>query len=797
MKFTHRWLKEHLETPLTPHDVAARLTLAGLEVSRVEDLAQGLDKVQVGFLEAVDPHPDAQRLTVCRVRVGEERLQVVCGATNHRPGDKVAVARVGAHLPGGMEIAQSTIRGQTSAGMLCSLSELGLATSSDGILILPPTAPEGGPVAPLLGRNDHLLEVELTPNRGDCLGVLGIARELAALTDQALRPPAIDFSTDPRINESHPVQVRIEDGVACPRYAGRVITGVRIAPSPPWLRQRLEAVGLRAINNVVDATNYLMLDLGQPLHAFDLATLAPPIVIRGAWDGETLTTLDGVSRTLTPEMTLIADSRRPLALAGIMGGAESGVSETTTTLFLEAACFNPLRIARTGRHLGIQSDSRHRFERGVDPEGLRRALDRLTRLVLDLAGGQAGPGLLVDAGTLRPPPPIPFRHARAMQLAGVDLPRAEVQALLARLGCRKVSSEEGETELYQPPSYRLDLRREEDLVEEIIRVYGYDRVPSRLPVGPVAPPVADPLAAVAACGRRVLVGLGYLEAINFAFVNAGQLAAFTPEVIPLPLLNPISEEQGVMRTLLAPGLLEAARRNLSRGNDRLRLFEVGRVFLPEADGAVAEAERLGGLLCGSATGRAWHTPARAIDFFDLKGDVTALLAGFGLGDITYRPEGPAFLHPGRKAALLRGDVALGWLGQLHPALQVRFDLPLPLFLFEIDLERLVTTAKEASAPTISRYPAVARDFAFVVDVGLPAAALMQAIGQVAPDLTRAVNLFDLYTGEHLPPGRKSLGVEVVFQAADRTLTDAEVQGLVDAIVVAAQRQFAATLRGPA
>ncbi|MBF0138005.1 MAG: phenylalanine--tRNA ligase subunit beta [Magnetococcus sp. DMHC-1] len=856
MKFTYRWLKEHLDIDMSPAEVATRLTLAGLEVGKVLDLGQGLEQVQVGLLTAVDPHPNAERLTVCQVRIGNEQIQVVCGATNHRPGDKVAVARVGARLPNGMEIAQSLIRGQSSAGMLCSLSELGLASTAEGILILPPTAPEGGPIAPLLGRHDHLFEVDLTPNRGDCLSVRGIARELAALTGRHVRQQNFELTEDASVGENHPITMRIDDGAACSLYAGRVIAGVRIGPSPVWLRQRLEAVGLRSINNIVDVTNYLMLDLGQPLHAFDLARLAPPLVVRGAWESETITTLDGMQRTLTPGMTLIADSRRPLALAGIMGGEESGVVATTTAIFLESACFDPVRTARTGRTLGLLSDSRYRFERGVDPEGVRPALDRATRLILDLAGGRAGPGFLVNAGTSHAPPPIPFRHGRAMQLAGITLPPKDVHDMLTRLGCQLIPTQSGseppsknvhdmlgsespsknvhdmltrlETLInqkqpwvpsqphpspvgaeplatpaptdsvvfYQPPSYRHDLRREEDLIEEIVRLHGYDRVPARLPTGPISLPAADPLTTLMGRSRRILVGLGYLETINFAFVSATQLALYTPEQSPLPLLNPISEEQGVMRTLLAPGLVETARRNLSRGHSRLRLCEIGRIFQPGAAGSVTESERIGGLLCGSATGRNWHTPPRSCDFFDLKGDVIALLAGLDLSDSTYRPGGPSFLHPGRKAEIVFQETTLGWLGEMHPALQERLDIPQPLFLFELDLERVLQQPiSSAHSVSISRFPSVARDFAFIVNVQLPADDLMQAIRQCVPDLIRSVTLFDLYTGDRLPAGRKSLGVEVIFQAEDRTLTEETIQGLADTIITTMQGKFAAAIPG--
>ncbi|MBF0624980.1 MAG: phenylalanine--tRNA ligase subunit beta [Magnetococcales bacterium] len=799
MKLTYHWLQDHLDTRLSPGEIASRLTMAGLEVEAVVDLGAPLDKVQVGLLETVDPHPNADRLTLCRVRVGEERLTIVCGATNHRPGDRVAVARVGAQLPNGLTIRQGKIRGETSQGMLCSAQELGLASQSDGILILPADAQPGVPVARILGREDTLFEVNVTPNRGDCLGVRGIARDLAAVLEADLRPLAPRVAVDPAVAQRHPVAVLLEDPEGCPRYTGRVIEGVRVAPSPDWLRHRLEAVGLRSINNVVDVTNLLLLDLGQPLHAFDLDRLQPPVVVRRAWAGERLLTLDGMERPLTGAMTLIADAQRPLALGGIMGGAASGVTEATVTLFLESACFDPIRIARTGRQLSIVSDSRYRFERGVDPDGVGPALDRATELILALAGGRAGPVVVAESGALVQPAPIPFRHQRAIRLAGVQLSPEQTHGMLTRLGCQAVEvpgAGDGATRHYRPPSFRQDLRLEEDLIEEIVRLYGYDRVPSRMPEGPVDAQETDPARALADQVRSLLTGRGYLETINFAFVAAQRVRAFQPEVRPVALVNPLSEDQGVLRTLLTPGLMEAAQRNLSRGNTQLRLFELGRIFLPQEGGPPTESEHLAALLSGPLAARSWNRPDRAVDFFDLKGDLEAVWSGLRLPPATFRPGGPGFLHPGRKADILLGGESCGWIGQLHPSRQEAFDLAQPLLLLELELAPLVAARERGRcAPFISRFPAVARDFAFVVDDGLPAEELLNAIRQTERPLIRRVGLFDLYTGPHVPDGKKSLGVEVVFQSADRTLTDAEVQGLADAITSAIQQQFQATLRG--
>ncbi|MEO5353632.1 MAG: phenylalanine--tRNA ligase subunit beta, partial [Magnetococcus sp. XQGC-1] len=476
MKFTHQWLLQHIPTDLTPQAIGERLTLAGLELEGLTDLRQGLEQVQVGRLLAVAPHPDADRLTLCQVQVGAEQLSIVCGAQNHRSGDRVAVARVGAVLANGLTIQRSRIRGQLSEGMLCSQAELGLAGSSDGILILPPETVDGLPLAEVLGRNDHLFELSLTPNRGDCLGVRGIARELGALTQTPLHPLPV---AAPEV-QSQQEMVRIEDAEGCPRYAGRIVRGVRIAPSPEWLRLRLESVGIRSINNVVDITNYILLDLNQPLHAFDLARLHLPLQIRRARSGERLRTLDGVERLLNEEMTVIADSQHPLALAGIMGGEESGVTAETTDLFLESAWFEPIRIARTGRRLGINSDSRHRFERGTDPEGLLLALERATQWILELAGGTAEPILWADTGRWSPLPPVSMRPQRINRLGGVALTPEGMATMLGHLGCRLVA-QEGESMTFQPPSHRHDLRREEDLLEEVIRLHGYDQVQTSLP----------------------------------------------------------------------------------------------------------------------------------------------------------------------------------------------------------------------------------------------------------------------------------------------------------------------------
>ena len=806
MKFTHRWLLQHIHTDLSPQALGDMLTLAGLELEGLVDLSQGLAHVQTGRLLEITRHPNADRLTLCQVQVGSERLSIVCGASNHRIGDVVAVAREGASLPNGLHVKKGHIRGQLSEGMLCSRQELGLSANADvnldGILIFPPDTPDGRPVAPILERHDHLFELGLTPNRGDCLGVRGIARELGALLDLPLHPiPSHVVET-----AASPVAIVIEDGDGCPRYAGRVVRGVSIGPSPAWLRHRLEAVGLRSINNVVDVTNFVLLDLNQPLHAFDLAHLHLPITVRRARSGEVLRTLDGEERLLTSDMTLIADTERPLALAGIMGGEASGVTESTTDIVLESAYFDPVRTARTGRKLGITSDSRYRFERGTDPEKIQFALDVATRWIVMLAGGEAEPATLVDAGTWILPPTVLLRPQRINTLGGMALSAEAMQGILTRLGCQNVACSPSDPVgalRFQPPSHRHDLRCEEDLLEEIVRVYGYDRIPSSLP--PLTSHGMDGIEQMPTVARlrRILGGRGYLEAINYAFISYDLQFQFDHDVKATALLNPISADQAVMRTCLVAGLLENSQRNLARGNQHLRLFEVGGVFLPHVlpngEGGLLEPQRLAALLTGPFSPRAWHTPQRETDFFDLKGDLEAVLRGMGVGRCHFEPGGPPFLHPGRKATIFDdARVVLGWIGQIHPAVQETLGLSQVVHCFELlDISCFdaapFTEFAEAQTP-VSRFPSVERDFAFVVDANVPAQHFLDAVDDVDPALIRATTLFDLYTGQHVPEGYKSLAVCVRLQADDRTLTEQEVQRVADRVVALVGERFGASLR---
>ncbi|MBF0341675.1 MAG: phenylalanine--tRNA ligase subunit beta [Magnetococcales bacterium] len=795
MKITLDWLSDHIDTDLDPATIGARLTMAGLELDALIRLDEGLERVQVGRLVTVNPHPNADRLTLCQLQVGEETLEIVCGARNHRAGDKVAVARVGATLPNGMEIQLGQIRGVTSHGMLCSLKELGLASEADGVLILPAETPEGMPIAEALGKNDVVLELGITPNRGDCLGVRGVARELAALTARPLRPLTVEpvAITAPEAV----AQVRLEDPTGCPRYAGRVIRGVKIGPSPRWLQNRLEAVGLRAINNVVDITNYLLLDLNQPLHAFDLARLQLPVVVRRARDGETLRTLDGVERTLTGAMTVIADGARALAVAGIMGGEESGVTETTTDIFLEVAFFDPIMTARTGRRLELLSESRYRFERGTDPEGIPLVMEKATGMVLELAGGEAGPVTLLDGGSWQTPGAILYRPERINRLGGIEVSIEAMNTFLTALGCQ-VTPVTGDASCFSvtPPTWRHDLRLEEDLLEEIIRLYGYDRVPTSLPRVPAAPPAPDPTRQLTDRLRTLLVGLGYQEVIDFAFVSQGSQKRCNPDATPLALLNPLSEEQAVLRTELSAGVLECAQRNINRGNSRLRLFETGRVFLQQPDGTLREQERLAGMIGGLAEEASAHGSARGVDFFDLKGDLETLLAAVTGTAPVFVSGGPALLHPRRKSGITLADgTPLGWMGQLHPGEMEALDLKKEVYLFELELTPLLTPVESReNAPQSSRFPAIQNDFTFLMPLRTPAGEVTREVQSVEPALIRQAQVTAIYTGSGVPAGSKSLTISLTLQADDRTLTDGESKALAEQVIERVERCFGASLR---
>jgi phenylalanyl-tRNA synthetase beta chain len=783
MRLSLGWLRERANPKASDAELAARLTRAGLECE-VEAPARALDRVVVGAIRSLKPHPQADRLRVCEVDFGGALpATIVCGAANARAGMKAPVALPGAKLPDGTEIKVSALRGVESAGMLCSARELGLAEKSEGLLELDAGAKVGQPFTKYLGLDDAVLSLELTPNRGDCLSIAGLAREIAAVFALKLAEPSVKPVA---VTSKARVDVRLDDKKGCPHYAGRVVEGIDpAARTPDWMRERLRRSGIRSIQPVVDVTNYVMLELGQPMHAFDCGKLSGAIRVRRARAGESLELLDERTYEFTQDDLLIADAERPLALAGVMGGMPSGVSGTTTAIFLESACFAPELVAATGRRLRLPSDALYRFERGVDPSLQRRALERATALVLEICGGSAGP--VSEAGVTKPRlATVKLRHARLNQLLGHDIAAAEIERLLARLGIVTKRLGKAGWQATIPP-HRYDLRLEVDLIEEVARLYGYERIPARayaaeLPPAPV--PERRPLDVA----RDRLAARGWQEVITYSFVDQKLEAQLAPAAGAIPLDNPIADTLALMRTTLWSGLLPVWRYNQQRQRKRVRLFEIG-VCFSETGGKVVETEKLALLAAGSAAPEQWGTKARPVDFFDLKADLEALMAGFGFE----RGEHPA-LHPGQTARVTFGGQPAGWLGTLHPRLVRELDLPEAPVLLELETGCLA--AARLPQPTVpSEFPASRRDLAVVLRDDLPAAVLLAEARQAGGALLRETGVFDVYRGEGLPNGFKSVALSLIFQDNSRTLTDEEVEAAVKAVTQRLQAQLGATIRG--
>jgi phenylalanyl-tRNA synthetase beta chain len=793
MKFSENWLRDLVAIDAPREALVERLTMAGLEVEGVEAIGEGLAEVVVAEILSAEPHPNADRLRVCRVSTGPgtEPATIVCGAPNARAGLRAPLARPGARLPNGMAIRVAAVRGVESHGMLCSAAELGLSADAAGLLELPADAPVGAPLAQWLGLPDASLELKLTPNRPDCLGMEGLAAEVATLFDAPRR--AVEVPPAP-VAGTRTLPIRIDAPAACPRYLGRAIEEVDPGrPTPPWMVERLRRAGIRSISAIVDCTNYVMLELGQPMHAFDLERIDGGIVVRMAHGQERITLLDEREVALDPGFLVIADAREPLAVAGVMGGHGSRVTEATRHLFLESAHFAPDAIIGRARKLGLHTDASHRFERGVDPELPERALERLTGLLLEIVGGRAGAVVRAEHPEAVPARPlIRLRRERLARVLGMAIPDDRVAAILRGLDMRVEADAEGWTVV--PPSRRFDLAIEEDLIEEVARVHGYDAVPTRLPIGGTR--VAAPTEARVpdAVLRGVLTTRGYVEAINFAFVPPAWLESWHLDHGAIALANPLSADLAVMRTALLPGLVDAVRRNLARQQNRVRLFETGRVFRAGPDGP-QETLRVALAACGNAAAEQWGSRARPMDWYDLRGDVEHLLALLGAArtGIRVEPADDPWLHPGRSAVVLRDGVAIGRIGALHPRLSARLDLGTDVHVAEFDLEPLVARELPRAA-TVSPFPQVRRDLALVADDAVPYAALAGLVRRVAGPILKDLVLFDEYRGAGLPAGRRSLAIGLILQDDSRTLTDPDVDAVVTAVVDAAGAEFGATLR---
>jgi phenylalanyl-tRNA synthetase beta chain len=789
MKFSEKWLRTWVNPAISTEELGARLTMAGLEVDAVEPVAPAFHGVVVGHVLTTQPHPDADRLRVCTVDDGSgEILQIVCGAPNVAPGMRVPLARIGAELPGGLKIKRAKLRGVESQGMLCSASELGVGEAGGGLLALPDDAIPGTDVRELLELDDVSIELGLTPNRGDCLGIAGIARELGVLTRVDVAAPAAP-EVAPGCEDC--LEIALEAPQACPVYLGRVIRNVNPrAQTPLWMRERLRRSGVRSLGPLVDVTNYVLLELGHPLHAFDLSRIKGGIHVRLARAGESLTLLDGKTVALDPDMLVIADDKRALALAGIMGGQDSAVSDDTTSILLESAWFAPAALAGRARRLGLHTDASHRYERGVDPALQRRAMERATQLILDIAGGVAGPVVEARAGDHLPVrQPVTLRRERLRRLLGYDVAAEEVSDILSRLGMRITRQDEAGWEVV-PPSFRFDIAIEADLIEEVARVHGYDSIPSAPPRGELR---------VRAGGgrerrlRELLAARGYHEAITYSFIGAELHARFEPETQPLRLANPISADTAVMRTSLWPGLVQAADYNLKRQQERIRIFELGAKYLAQGS-EIQEKQTIAGLALGDVWPEQWGMPARAVDFHDVKADVEALLGLLGVREASFLAEPNHILHPGQSARIADGSgITIGWLGRLHPRIAEELGLDRHPVLFEIDLDAIGAAPRPAFQP-LSRFPSVRRDLALVVDQDVSAGDIAACIRAAAGSALQSLTLFDIYQGKGIDSGKKSLAVGLTFQDFSRTLTDAETDLLIQKVLQELRVGFGATLR---
>lgn len=797
MRISEQWLREWVNPSYGRNELVARLTMAGLEVDAATPVAGEFSAVVVGHIVACEPHPEADKLRICRVEHGAgEPVTIVCGAPNARVGLKAPLAMIGAKLPNGVEIKRAKLRGVESFGMLCGADEIGIDIPGDGLLELPADAPVGADLRELLTLDDVTLELGLTPNRGDCLGVIGLAREVAAFS-------RISFSGVPTVSVPSTIAdrfpVKVSAPHACPRYVGRVVCGIDLSrPSPLWLREKLRRSGIRSIDAAVDVTNFVMLELGQPMHAFDLDTLDRGIDVRLAHAGETITLLDGKELSLQADTLLIADAGKPLALAGVMGGASSGVSATTRNLMLESAFFAPLAVAGRARRYGLHTDSSHRFERGVDPSVQEAAIERATQLILEICGGAAGPlTVVVSEADVPGAAEIELRADRISRLLGFEMAATDIEDMLARLGMEVSTQESGRSWTVIAPRHRFDIAIEQDLIEELARLYGYDRLPSRSPRGDLRVASVRETELDIRRLRRALIARGYQEVVTYSFVDPSLQALLDPQHPPLALANPISADMAVMRTTLWAGLLTTARHNLARQQTRLRLFETGLRFVPGKDG-LRQEPFLAGLLYGPAAPEGWANGSRSVDFFDAKGDLEALLALTGqpaafsveAGEPAARH--PA-LHPGQAAVIRHAGHPVGAVGALHPRIQRELDIPNSLYLFEIRLSALL----EARIPRfaeVSRFPAVRRDIALLVDRQVPASQIDGLIRETAGDLLRDLTIFDVYQGDNIGTSSRSIALGLTLQHASRTLTDDEVNDLMSRVIGLLKQRVSATLR---
>ena len=797
MNVSVKWLKEYVDFDLSPEALAERLLMLGMEIESIKQLGEGLDRVVVGRISTVEKHPQADKLVLCNVDVGSGTdTQIVCGAPNAREGLVAPVALVGAQLPNGLTIKRAKIRGEESQGMLCSEQELAISDEASGLMKLPDDTQIGAPLVEALGLNDVVLELEITPNRPDCLSMIGVAREIGVTTGNPLRLPKVNVPSG--TTDIHNLtSVTIEAPDLCPRYAARVIQGVKIAPSPAWLQRRLETIGVGTINNIVDITNYVLMEYGHPLHAFDYHQLTENrIVVRRAKPGEKLKTIDAEERELTPDMLVIADAENPVALAGVMGGFDSEITDQTVDVLLESAYFHPPSIRKTSKVLGMHTEASHRFERGADPEGVIPALNRAAHLITEIAGGEICSGIVDVYPGKREAINIKLRPERANFVLGTEIDTDEMRNILTRLGF--VVSDTFEV---TAPTFRPDVAQEVDLIEEIARVYGFDNIPTTLPRGDIPIPKVDLKENLREHVKTYLLQCGMMEAMNYAFYHPDvfdriRLASTDPLRQAVQIANPLSEDQSIMRTTLIPSLLANAQHNRNHQINDVQFFECSKVFIPsETDEYPNEPERVAGIIAGNLGAGVYGDPLRPADFFDIKGVVEGMLDRCGSSDYTItHTDHPAF-HPGRRAEIRIEDKALCVFGEAHPEVLENYDLPHKAYLFELDFDRLIDVVEPMKQfEPIPIYPSVNRDLAIVLDADTPASHPTEIIKAAGGELVSALHLFDVYTGEQVPEGKKSLAFAIEYRSTTETLTDEVVDRVHGGILEQLERELGATLR---
>jgi len=801
MKVSLNWVKEYVDIRVEEKELVHLLTMGGLEVERVSPVGEGFEKIVVAEINSIRRHPNADRLSLVEARTDQDKFSIVCGATNIKEGQRVPLALVGARLAHGIEIKRSKIRGEVSEGMLCSEIELGLGKEASGIMILHPETPLGSNLGEVLGLKDVILDISITPNRPDCLCSIGVAREIAALTHQKVKYPTSTLSG--RGSEIHQrTSVSILDPDLCPRYVARMIEGVRIGPSPYWMKNRLEKVGIRSINNVVDVTNYVMMEYGQPLHAFDFERLEKSkIVVRRAGKGESFVTLDGVKRILDEETLMICDGVKPVAVAGVMGGLNSEIGEETRTVLLESAYFHPVNNRRTSRILGLETEASYRFGRGIDYGRCLAAANRAAQLIQELSGGRGIDGVIDAYPNPIHPKPIRLSVRKVFQILGTEISVKQMKTYLEDLEIH-IQEEDKDTLVATPPSFRGDLEREIDLIEEVARLDGFENIPLTLPQGPPSAEERSKEFVLERMAKDILVQYGYNEVITYSFtspcsLDSIDLAQDDPRRKFVRIMNPLTEDASIMRTSLLPGLMEAARYNLSYKNVNFKLFELKKVYLPrEEEKLPKEVKQLAGLAMGMEGDLHWAVVQRPIDFYDLKGCIEDLFGNLQIKGVTFeRAEDVPYLHPGKASRIILGGEALGWVGEIHPRVLSHYGMEGNAFFFEIDFGQTVKYAGEGrSFRPLPKFPAIYRDLSIVVDDHLETEKAGEAIRMLRQPFIDEVTLFDVYRGTPIPQGKKSISYRIRYQANDRTLTDDEVNQHHEKVISRLREIFNAELR---